>query len=72
MNADIKGEIRVLEFCISYVKQAQKAKDPHEKLAAVKLEIEFARRIERLKEADKNPELPISSEHELAHAGGDR
>lgn len=60
MKDDTKAKIKALEYCISAIKQVQKAKDPREKLAAVELEVEFTERIEKLREVDRTPELALS------------
>lgn len=60
MKDETKAKIKALEYCISAIKQVQKAKDPREKLAAVELEVEFTDRIEKLRESDRTPELALS------------
>lgn len=61
MKDETTARIRALEYCISAIKQVQKAKDPREKLAAVELEVEFTERIEALRKADKEPELVLQA-----------
>lgn len=59
MKDEIKAEIKALQYCICGLKQVQKAKDARERLAAVKLEVEFSDRIGRLQAADREPGLPF-------------
>lgn len=61
MKDETKARIKALEFLISCIKQAQRAKDPREKLAAVELEVEFTERIEKLQASDREPELRLHS-----------
>ena len=71
MKDDTKAKIKALEYCLSAIKQVQRAKDPREKLAAVELEVEFTERIEALKASDREPALPFSQgEPALAAASG--
>lgn len=58
MTDDTKADIKALEYLVACTKHAQRARDPRDKLAAVKLEVEFTERIEKLRAADVQPELP--------------
>lgn len=57
MDAETKAELKALEYMVSCAKHAQRTRDPHDKLAAVKLEIEFVERIAALKAREQQPEL---------------
>lgn len=60
MTDETKAEIKALDYCVFALKQVQKAKDPRERLAAVKLEVEFTERIDKLRASDRSPELALS------------
>lgn len=73
MKEDVKSKIKALEYCVVALKQVKNAKDPQERLSAVELEVEFTKRIERLKESDHTPELELQdASREPAVAGGTR
>lgn len=57
MTDETKAEVKALEYCVVALRQVQKAKDPRERLAAVRLEVEFTERIEKLRLADREPAL---------------
>lgn len=59
MPKDAKAKIKALEYMVACAKQAQRTRDPRDKLAAVELEVEFTDRIEKLKLQDATPELAL-------------
>ena len=73
MKDETKAKIKALEYCLSAIRQVQRAKDPREKLAAVELEVEFTERIEALRTADREPSLPFQDSEPVATGiGGGR
>ena len=57
MTDETKAEIKALEYMVECAKHAQRTRDSQAKLAACKLEVEFTKRIERLRAQDEHPEL---------------
>ncbi len=61
MTDKTKAKIKTLEMAVSAMRTAAKARDIHERLAAVELEAEFTERIEALRKEDREPALPLST-----------
>lgn len=60
MTDRTKAKIKVLEMAVSAMRLAAKARDIHERLAAVELEAEFTERAEKLRTEDREPPLPLT------------
>lgn len=57
MTDVVKADIKALEYMVTCAQHAQRTRNPLDKLAAVKLEVEFSDRIAALKKQDDQPEL---------------
>jgi hypothetical protein len=75
MKDKTKAKIEALQYCAAAIKQCQKSKNHYVRQAAIDLEVEFYERIEALKQADREPGLPLGNgdgdgEHTGPNGGG--
>lgn len=55
-------KVKVLKYLLSAAKVAQRTKDPRERLAALKFEIEFTERLEKAEAEGEPSDLPLAAE----------